>query len=295
MITVPDAFCTAVLRFKRPGTRAWLASLPQLVAALSERWGLVVDGPSLHGGLSLVVPVRRGEERCMLKLALIHSDAVAEAEALAVWAGCSAVRLLEVDRSAGALLLERLESGRSLGVLGGPEAFTVIGGLLRRLAVPAPANVSRLRVVAQRLVGELPSRWEELGRPFSERLLEATCATAVTLGPSAKRLLVHCDLHDANVLAGEREPWVAIDPKVVAGDPEYGVGPLLWRRIDQLNSRTELQRHLGLLCEAGGLEPERACGWALVRCVDYWLWGLSVGLTEDPARCARLAAWLEQQ
>jgi hypothetical protein len=27
-----------------------------------------------------------------------------------------------------------------------------------------------------------------------------------------------------------------------------------------------------------------------VRSVDYWLWGLSVGLTEDPARCARVAS-----
>lgn len=25
--------------------------------------------------------------------------------------------------------------------------------------------------------------------------------------------------------------------------------------------------------------------WTLVRCVDYWLWALSAGLTEDPARC----------
>ena len=25
-----------------------------------------------------------------------------------------------------------------------------------------------------------------------------------------------------------------------------------------------------------------------MRCVDYWLWGLSVGLTEDPVRCARI-------
>jgi len=29
-----------------------------------------------------------------------------------------------------------------------------------------------------------------------------------------------------------------------------------------------------------------------VRCVDYWLWGLSVGLTEDPVRCQRIINWL---
>ncbi|GIE33765.1 hypothetical protein Ait01nite_068100 [Actinoplanes italicus] len=29
--------------------------------------------------------------------------------------------------------------------------------------------------------------------------------------------------------------------------------------------------------------------WVLFRTVDYWLWGLGAGLTEDPVRCHRLA------
>jgi len=29
-----------------------------------------------------------------------------------------------------------------------------------------------------------------------------------------------------------------------------------------------------------------------VRCVDYWLWGLGVGLTEDPAACDLIVGWL---
>jgi hypothetical protein len=40
----------------------------------------------------------------------------------------------------------------------------------------------------------------------------------------------------------------------------------------------------------GGLTQavERARDWVVWRTVDYWLWGLSAGLTEDPVRCARL-------
>ena len=33
-------------------------------------------------------------------------------------------------------------------------------------------------------------------------------------------------------------------------------------------------------------------GWATIRLVDYWLWALSIGLTEDPARCATIIDWL---
>ena len=40
------------------------------------------------------------------------------------------------------------------------------------------------------------------------------------------------------------------------------------------------------------LEPECARAWALFRTVDYWLWGLDNGLTQDPVRCARLFAAL---
>ena len=36
-------------------------------------------------------------------------------------------------------------------------------------------------------------------------------------------VLLATDLHHDNVLASEREPWLAIDPKPYAGDPAYDV------------------------------------------------------------------------
>ena len=50
----------------------------------------------------------------------------------------------------------------------------------------------------------------------------------------------------------------------------------------------------GGVCTAdtAGLDLPLARDWALVRVVDYWLWALSIGLTEDPRRCATLLEWL---
>jgi hypothetical protein len=31
-----------------------------------------------------------------------------------------------------------------------------------------------------------------------------------------------------------------------------------------------------------------ARSWSIVRCVDYWLWALENGLTQDPERCQRI-------
>jgi streptomycin 6-kinase len=36
-------------------------------------------------------------------------------------------------------------------------------------------------------------------------------------------LCLHADLHADNVLAAQREPWLAIDPKLYVGDPAYDV------------------------------------------------------------------------
>jgi streptomycin 6-kinase len=47
-----------------------------------------------------------------------------------------------------------------------------------------------------------------------------------------------------------------------------------------------------VLVTESGLDPVRALAWVRFRTVDYWLWGLSYGLTEDPVRCARLVAAL---
>jgi streptomycin 6-kinase len=120
------------------------------------------------------------------------------------------------------------------------------------------------------------------------RVLDRARDLAGELGASAPDLLVIHDLHDADVLVGAREPWQAVDPKVVVGDPEYGVAQLLWRLLEDIEAHGGLGRQFRVLVEAAELDPTHARSWALVRCVDYWLWGVGVGLTEDPARRARI-------
>jgi streptomycin 6-kinase len=122
--------------------------------------------------------------------------------------------------------------------------------------------------------------------------LDRACQLASELGPSAGTLLVNYDLIYADVLAGEREPWLVVDPKVVSGDLEYGVAQLLWRRLEEMQARRGLDYYFQSLTEAAGLDAALTRSWTFVRCVDYWLWGTSIGLTEDPARCKAITDWL---
>ncbi len=285
MLSVPEKFTKATITRAGDAGRQWIERLPNMVKALCQQWSLVIDGAPMHGGLSLVVPVRRDDELYVLKIGWIDETTAQEALALSAWNGQGAVRLFAAQPERGAMLLERLDSRRSLNDVELEEAVAVAGHLLRRLAIPAPAGVPLLEEVAERLSATLPQRWERYGRPMSRRLLDRACDLAIQLGPSAGDLLVNYDIHYADVLAGERDPWFVVDPKVVAGDLEYGVAQLLWRRLEEMQAQGGLARHFDALITAARLDAELARSWTVVRCVDYWLWGLSVGLTEDPARC----------
>src|SRR5207253_8730888 len=93
-----------------------------------------------------------------------------------------------------------------------PEVMT---GLLPRLWKPATSPPFRsLADEAARWSTDLMARWNTAGRPFKERLVDAALEALRSLPSSqGEQVLLHQDLHDANVLAAERQPWLAIDPK----------------------------------------------------------------------------------
>jgi hypothetical protein len=66
------------------------------------------------------------------------------------------------------------------------------------------------------------------------------------------------------------------------------VPELLWTRDDYMESDASIRQMLAAIVGAGGLDLEQARRWVIVRCVDYLLWGLGHGLTEDPVRCRRI-------
>ncbi len=292
MIVVPEAFALATFTREGDAGRDWIDQLPDIVALLCTQWGLTLEGASMHGYLGLVLPARRGNDPCVLKVSWSDASTVEEAAALTAWNGQGAVRLLDAESAFGALLLEQLDHRRSLDALGIEEAIGIAGRLLRRLAIPAPDGLRSQWSVAGELTRNLPERWERCGRPMPRAVLDHARDLAAQHGAASGELMVNYDLHYADVLAGEREPWLAVDPKVVAGDPEFGIAQLLWRRLEDIKANGGLDRQFPVLVEAAQLDPTLARQWTLVRCVDYWLWALSVGLTHDPARCAAIIEWL---
>lgn len=255
---------------------AWLDALPRLVPEVLDEWGLRPDGATMHGHCSVVVPVRTGSgSPAVLKVALPDDESEHEALALRCWGGNGVVRLLRADPWRRALLLERLHQ-ETLTDLWDIEACELVGAAYTRLHVPAPPQVASLTAAVQRWSAGLAAL--PRNAPVPRRLVEQAVSLGRALAseePSDPRLL-HTDLHYDNVLAADREPWLVIDPKPLAGDPHYEVAPLLWNRWDELagDVRDGVRRRFHAVVDAAVLDEDRARDWVVVRMMHQALWCL---------------------
>lgn len=269
------------------GGQDWLGQLPELVEAQCRAWRLEIDGRPWHGSNALVVPVRRGAEALALRLTTPEDDVATEVAALRFWDGRGTVRLLDADVAAGVTLLERLDGARSLNDLPLPSAVPVLARMIRRLAVPGPSGVPSTDQIVTARVNELEQAWHRLDRPFSHTTLTVARTCAEQIGRTDSDLAVNGDLHFGQILAGEREEWLTVDPVLYRGDIEYDLARILWSRLDEMDD-SAVHVHFRTVVSQAGLDEARAVAWVIFRSVDYWLWGLAHGLTDDPVRCSRL-------
>lgn len=259
--------------------QTWLDALPARAAAVLDEWGLRRDGEhAWHGHASLVLPVLDDGRPAVLKLAYDgDTESVDEPLALRTWDGAGAVRLLRADPRRRALLLERLER-TDLAERWDVEACELVAGLYRQLHVPASPRFGDL---ADWVSPDL-DRLARLPRsaPIPHRYVEQAVSTGRSLlaDPPPARLL-HADLHYGNVLAADREPWLAIDPKPVAGDPQFEPAPMLINRMQELGTgsllREGLRQRFHTLIDAAGLDEERARDWVIVRMIINAGWTLA--------------------
>jgi streptomycin 6-kinase len=234
----------------------WLAHVPDLLTDCRREWGLRLGEAYAPGAAGYAVRADLHDKTpVVLKLIYPHRESEHEAEALRVWDGDGAVRLLAYDATRWAMLLERCEPGTYLSALGQDAALDVMVELLPRLWKPASAPPFRT-------LSEEAAWWCEI-MPGEPALRDAAIGVVRELADSqGEQVLQHQDLHADNVLRAEREPWLVIDPKPLAGEREFGIAALV--RGGELGDGVRNIRHrLDRLTSELGLDRERAWGWAL--------------------------------
>jgi streptomycin 6-kinase len=274
---IPEALARNVGEAWGDPGREWLRELPGVAAGVLRDWELTAGEP-YELSFNWVVPVRRADGTpAVLKLGVPQSGHLtSEATALTFFGGRGAVEVLAYDAARGALLIERAEPGtmvRELVPERDEQATAVLIDTMRRLHRPPPPGLAleelsgRTESFAAHLRRFAPGddpvpRYlvERAGRLFGE-----LCATAT------ERVVLHGDLHHDNVLAAGREPWLAIDPHGVIGDPGYELGamlynPLSYSVVGLLPSRIEQ------LADGLAMPVERVVAWGFAQAVLSMVW-----------------------
>jgi streptomycin 6-kinase len=280
----------------------WLADFDQLLLYCEKQWGMTVELPSPFTlSFNFVAPaVRRDGTAAVLKLGVPCREFRTELAALQLYDGRGAVRVLAADEERGALLIERVSPGMMLAESGLSDDDRTLAAaeVMRRIYVPAPdggefpsvadwaAGLGRLRQRHGGGTGPLPERVVSRAEAVFDRLLEER---------SRMQLLLHGDLHHGNILSsGEGQPgWLAIDPKGVVGEAEYGTIPLLLNQLPPKGQRDVIRRRVKLLCGALGLDHARIMAWGFAHAVLSAAWCDEDGVG-DIDGMLKVAYWFEE-
>jgi streptomycin 6-kinase len=244
-----------------PEIARWRANLPELVGDCCKEWDLLLGEPYVPGACGHVARVALADGTpAVLKVWWPHREAEQEADALERWDGDGAVRMLARDDERSAVLLERCEPGASLSTAEDPIGVFV--DLLPRLWRNGDGFFPLAREAEY---------WSEheLQEVPDKRLKDAALHYLAELAPSqGEQVLLHQDLHGENVLAAQREPWLVIDPKPLAGEREFSVGPIV-RSFELGHSQRHVLYRLDRLASELELDRDRALGWTVAQTVAW--------------------------
>jgi streptomycin 6-kinase len=266
-----------------PEGSAWLARLPELISVYSARWSVALEGPLPGGGGAAWVGAGTlvdGSE-VVLKIGWPHKEAATEAAGLRFFAGRGAARLLQADEQAFVLLLERCRPGDAVWHLPFVDAVEAAVSVLRRLWRTPDGDVAPIATLADTVADWNASYATE--RPTYPRVLVAEAARigSELAASTSDPVVVHGDFNPFNILRAGREPWLAIDPKPLVGDPAYDLAQFLANYDRQALASGDPRRFyvdaIGRFATALGLDRHRIAAWAFVKSIG-WTW--SVQLSE---------------
>lgn len=254
----------------------------QVVELLCARWSLRVENPFPRTpgspGNFVATVTRADGTPAVLKVSGYVAETRTEIEALRIWNGSGAARLLEAEPELGALLLERVQPGTMLVELGDDEKMVrVAADILRQLwrAVPEEhglqslerwcAAYDRNREALRKGVEGFPVALFERADELRRELLAST----------REQVVLHGDVHHFNVLRSDRAEWLAIDPKGLFGDRCFDLCQFL-RNPAPVPAEVN-RRRLDIFCAELGLDRRRAADWCLVHAVLDACWSFEEG------------------
>lgn len=266
----------------------WLDILPTLINDYTQQWSLQLQPHFEPLSYNFVAPVIRDDgSQAVLKLGVPNHEMRSEIAALRVYAGHGAVHLLKADPDAGAFLIERLIPGIPLVELEDDEKATEIAAQVMQQLWRSTQDLPGLQDLEGLLTLEkwakgfqrLRARFNGDSGPYPESILAQAEAYYNDLNSSAEtQVVLHGDLHHWNILSAEREPWLALDPKGVIGDPAFEVAAWMLNPVPDLihwpDFKQVTARRLDQFSEILEFGRERLRCWSLAQAVLSSWWSM---------------------
>jgi streptomycin 6-kinase len=248
-----------------------LTDTQRTAEAVAAEWGLELGAPFALSNYSYVAPV--GDD-AVLKVAWEGDDeSWHEPEALELWGGHGAVRLLRRDPNSRAFLAERALPGGDLADLPDDEATAIAVDVATQLWQPAREPF--------RWIGDHVPRWLHNAErePDEGTVLLPLARELYASLDVGREWLTHGDFHHHNILRhGDR--FVAIDPKPYLGDREFDLFSFLRNPLSyRMNDRDQTERRIAAFV-AAGLDDYKIRAWTVIR-------GSYLGLDAEEAAVAR--------
>jgi streptomycin 6-kinase len=227
-----------------------LEPLERIAREVATEWGVELGDPFELARYSFVAAA--GRDAVLKVTPAADDEADEEADALELWAGDGAVRLLRRDQERRALLVERARPGDDIASLPEDEAT--------RIAVEVALRLWRPAAEPFRWIGDWVPHWLDnaAGHPLVP--LARALYDSLDVG---RAVLVHGDFHHHNILASARG-HLAIDAKAMLGEPEYDVPSFLWNPIPYRMELGLTERRLAAFADAG-LDEKRMRMWTVIR------------------------------
>jgi len=280
-MNLPAEFISNVQNtFRKKGT-AFLQALPESIVDASAQWNLtdVVPAPVLS--YNFVAFAKRGRTDVVLKMGVPNNEMLSEMEALRLFNGEGACKLLEYDDEKYWMLLERLRPGEMLVTVRDDDEAT-------RIAADVMTRIWRRDLDPSAKFIKLSDWFDGLGRlrkmfaggtgPLNEKLVQRVEGSVrELLKEDHNPVLMHGDFHHYNILSSERG-WLIIDPKGVIGPACYEVGPLMMNPWEELLNGSNVsqitKRRIDILHEQLGFERDRIREWTLAHAILSAWWGI---------------------
>lgn len=282
MFIIPENFASFMIELDGEEGRAWLDRLPAILATCEQRWNLTIGAPVANLSFNYVAPAVLADGTEAIVKTGLTDEFPSQPEALRHFGGHGMVQLLAYDEHNAAMLMERLKPGTSLrAVVDDEAAISAAAEVMRKLWRPLPQKHFPFPTVCD--WGEGFARQRKLydggTGPLPPPLFDKAEKLYAELSASmAEPVLLHGDLHQDNILSAEREPWLAVDPKGVIGEPAYETGALLrnfWPDILSVPDPKSLTaRRIDQLAAELGFDRERIYNWGFSQAVLSVLWSI---------------------